>query len=138
MYTGIAALLIPITLRGIGSVKRTILVQCLLYLPAAIFIPISENGAMISLIMIMALGEATSYMIWESLVRDSVRGCDNVATAIALVHFPSNLIQIPVFVLTGLLTEKYSYAAPFWVAACSFLLYSAGAWYILKPQQKEE
>jgi predicted MFS family arabinose efflux permease len=138
MYTGIGALLIPITLRGIGSVKHTILIQSLLYLPAAIFIPISQSSATISLIMMMALGEATSYIIWESLVRDAAQGCDNMATAIALAHFPSNLIQIPVFVSTGFLTENYSYAAPFWVAACSFLLYSAGAWHFLKPQQKEE
>jgi MFS family permease len=132
MYTGIGALLIPITLRGTGSVKHAILMQSLLYLPAAIFIPVSQSGAMIYLIMMMALGEATSYISWESLVRGAVQGCDNMATAIALVHFPSNLIQIPVFVSVGFLTENYGYAAPFWVAACSFLLYSAGAWHFLK------
>ncbi len=138
MYAGIGALLIPITIRGMGSVKYAILTQSLLYIPAAIFIPIAQSNAMIYLIMMMALGEATSYISWESLVRGAVQGCDNMATAIALVHFPSNLIQIPVFVSAGFLTENYGYLAPFWMASCSFLLYSASAWYFLKSQQKEE
>lgn len=136
MYTGVGALLLPITLRRTPSVKKTILIQGLLYVPAVILIPISGSWLMIVMVMMMAFGECTSYIIWESLISQSVIECENIATAIGFLHAPSNLVLIPSFLLSGLLIEKFGYVAPFWIAGILFLLYSITAWRLLKHQDK--
>lgn len=133
-YVGAGALLIPVTLHGRIRVRDTLLIQSLLYLPAAILIPLSGGGAMIILIMLMALGESTGYITWESLVREAAKGQEDMATAIGLAHLPSNLVMIPVFIAAGFLTESFGYIAPFWIAGISFFLYSTSAWHFLKPR----
>ncbi len=137
MYAGVGALLIPATLRGTTSPRKVIITQVALYLPAAVLIPIYGNRGAILLIMMMALGENISYIVWESLIHEAVKESENVATAIALVHLPSNLIMMPVFVFAGYLTETIGYQAPFLIAAASFLLYSTAAWHFLKPRDEK-
>jgi len=131
-YAGIGALLIPVTLRGTASHAKVIIAQIALYLPAAVLIPICTDRVVIILIMMMALGENISYIVWESLIHEAVKGSENIATAIALVHLPSNLIMMPVFLFAGFLTDTIGYPAPFLIAAASFLLYSIAAWYSLR------
>jgi len=134
MYTGVGALLLPITLRRTPSVKNTILIQALLYIPAAILIPISSGWFMMTMVIMMAFGESTSYIIWESLINKTVRGCKNVATCIGFLHVSSNLVLIPAYMFAGFFVEKFGYVTPFWVAGVFFLLYSVTAWQLLKPQ----
>ncbi len=132
MYTGVGALLIPLTLRGTASARNVIIIQIALYLPAAILIPVYGPRVEILLIMMMALGEYIAVITWESLIHEAVKESKNVATAIALVHLPSNLVIMPIFVFAGFLTETVGYHAPFWTAAASFLVYSITAWHFLK------
>jgi len=132
-YIGVGALLLPITLRRTPSLKKTVFVQALLYVPAVALIPISVGWFMVLMIMIMAFGESASYIIWESLISQSIKGAENVATSIGFVHVPSNLVLIPSFVIAGFLIEKFGYVAPFWIAGVLFLFYSITAWRILKP-----
>jgi len=136
MYVGVGALLLPVTLRRAPSVKRTILVQVSLFLPAAILVPLSSSWTMTALVMVMALGESTSYIIWESLIHRAVRENRNVATAIGMVHLPSNLTMMFALIFAGLLTDRFGFVAPFWIASALFLLYSIGAWHFLKPPRK--
>jgi MFS family permease len=136
MYMGVGALLLPITLRRTPSVKRTILIETLLYVPAAILIPITANWFMIIMVMMMAFGESTSYIIWESLISQSAMKCKNIATTIGFLHAPSNLVLIPSFLLSGFLTEKFGYIGPFWIAGVLFFLYSITSWRLLKDRDK--
>jgi len=134
-YTGVGALLLPMTLRRTPSVKNTILVQALLYVPAVVLIPVSGGWFMVCMVLIMAFGESTSYIVWESLITQSIKDTENVATSIGFVHVPSNLVLIPSFLIAGYLIEEFGYVAPFWIAGVLFLLYSITAWRTLKPQE---
>jgi MFS family permease len=131
-YVGVGALLLPVTLRKVPSVKHTILIQTLLYSPAVVLIPLVGGHLMIVMVMLMALGESTSYIIWESLVSRMVRRSENLATSIAFLQMPSNFVLIPAYVLAGLLVDRFGYLASFWIAGVLFLLYSIAAWRTLK------
>lgn len=136
VYTGVGAFLLPVTLRKMPSAKIILLIQCLLYLPAVVLIPISSGWCMIVMVVAMAFGDSTSYMIWEWLTSETVRGCRNIATSIGFLFAPSNLIMIPSFVFAGILVEKFGYVAPFWTSAAFFFLYSLTAWRMLKSKRQ--
>ncbi|MEM2964912.1 MAG: MFS transporter, partial [Candidatus Bathyarchaeia archaeon] len=100
-YTGIGALLIPMTIRATPSIGKVVYAQILLYLPAAALIPLTSGASMIAAVMIMALGESTSYITWESLISREAVGRENVSTTIGFLHVPSNLTQIPSYIIAG-------------------------------------
>jgi predicted MFS family arabinose efflux permease len=131
-YNALGALLLLLTAQKVLTVKNAIIVQALLYLPAALIIPLSEGWLMTAMIVLMAIAEWTSYMTMESVVVNAVRGCENTATAISFLFTPGQLATMVGFVLAGLLVEMYGYTAPFWVAGMFFVTYSASAWLMLK------
>ena len=131
-YNALGALLLLLTTQKVLTVKNAIIVQALLYLPAALIIPLSEGWLMTAMIVLMAIAEWTSYMTMESVVVNAVRGCENTATAISFLFTPGQLATMVGFVLAGLLVEMYGYTAPFWVAGMFFVTYSASAWLMLK------
>lgn len=134
IYTSVGALLLPITLRRMPSLKSTIIAQRLLYLPAVVLIPVFTGWLMIVVVILMTFGESTSYLIWESLIGKTATGYKNVATSIGFLHVPSNLVLIPSFIFAGLLIHEFGYIAPFWIARVFFLIYSIGAWRLLKSR----
>jgi len=136
VYAGAGVFLLPITLRKVPSVKQTIVAQLLLYVPAVTAVPFFEEGPMIGMVILMALGESTSYIVWESLIHHAVEGSENVATAIGWVHLPAHLVQIFALVFAGILTESIGYLAPFWISSISFFLYSIFAWRSLRNVKK--
>jgi MFS family permease len=131
-YVGVGALLLPVTLRKVPSIRNTIFIQALLYFPAVLLIPLVGGNLMIVMVIMMALGESTSYIIWESLVSKAVGKCENLATSIGFLHVPSNLVLIPAYLLAGLLVDNFGYVPPFWMAGFLFLVYSIAAWQDLK------
>jgi predicted MFS family arabinose efflux permease len=134
VYNGAGAVLLPVTLRSTPSIKTTVIVQLLLYVPAAVLIPISASYAMLAMVVLMALGECTSYIILESLVGRAVAGSKNLATAIGFLFIPGNLAMVAAYAFGGLLVEKFGYVAPFWIAGVFFLIYSLSAWQYLKDR----
>lgn len=84
---GAGAFLLPLSLRTTPSIKSAVLAQIVPYVPAAILIPISEGSLVIAMIVVMALGESTSYIVLESLVSQAVRRSENIVTAV-LLHAP--------------------------------------------------
>jgi MFS family permease len=132
LYNATGALLLPITLYGKPSIKKVIFIQSILYIPAIISLPFSEKWLSLLIVLTMGLGESLSYITWESLIAQTVKNQSNIATTIAFLHAPSNLIMIPSLIFAGLLTEKFGYIIPFWTASLLFLLYSIGSWLILK------
>jgi predicted MFS family arabinose efflux permease len=131
-YNALGALLLLLTAQKVLTVKNAIIVQALLYLPAALIIPLSDGWLMTVMIVLMAIAEWTSYMTMESVVVNAVRGCENTATAISFLFTPGQLATMVGFVLAGLLVEMYGYTAPFWAAGMFFVTYSASAWLMLK------
>jgi MFS family permease len=127
-YTGMGAFLIPVALKATPSINRVVCAQMLLYLPAAILVPLSGGRLMMIVVMIMGLGESVSYITWESLISREAAGRENTATMIGFLHAPSNLILIPSYVLAGVLVEKFGYVASFSASAILFLSYSVAAW----------
>jgi MFS family permease len=126
-YTGVGALLIPITLRTNPSMEKVVFVQIFLYLPAVIMIPLTGGNLMVAMVLVMGLGEAVSRIVWEALISQEAIGRENIATIIGFLHVPSNLISIPSYVLAGVLVEKFGYMASFSAAAILFLFYSVTA-----------
>ena len=135
MYSGVGAFLLPLTLHRTPSTKNIILAQSLLYIPAAVLVPISESWFLIMMIAIMAFGDYASYITWEQLVSHSVMGYENVATTIGLLLTPAHLTMIVAYAIAGLLVDTFGYVAPFWMAGTFFLVYSLGAWSILKNRK---
>jgi len=135
-YMGVGALLLPMTLRATPPIGKVVYAQILLYLPAAVLIPLTKGVYTIVAVMIMALGECTSYITWESLISREAVGRENVSTTIGFLHAPSNLIQTLSYILAGASIQKFGYAASFWAAGVLFLLYSIAARQTLK--QKSE
>jgi MFS family permease len=135
MYSGVGAFLLPFTLHRAPSAKNMILVQSLLYIPAAVLVPISESWFLIMMIAIMAFGDYASYITWEQLVSHSVMGYENVATTIGLLLTPGQLTTVVAYAIAGLLVDTFGYVAPFWIAGTFFLVYSLGAWSILKNRK---
>ncbi|MGC8850304.1 MAG: MFS transporter [Candidatus Bathyarchaeia archaeon] len=126
-YTGMGALLLPYALRATPSIDRIAYIQTLLYVPAAVLIPMTGGKLMIIMVLIMGLGESISYLTWESLISREAVGREDMATTIGFLHAPSNLIMIPSYILAGVLVEKLGYTAPFLAAATLFLIYSITA-----------
>lgn len=136
VYAGAGVFLLPFTLRRVPPIKQTTAVQLLLYVPAVMVVPFCEEGTMISMVILMALGESASYIVWESLIHHAVEGSENVATAIGWVHLPAHLVHTFALISAGMLTENLGYLAPFWISGISFLLYSIFAWRSLKDIKK--
>jgi len=132
LYNATGAILIPLTLYGKIHVKYVIFAQSLLYIPAAITLPLSKSWLALFIVLIMGLGESLSYITWETLIAQTVKGQINVAIIIAYLHVPSNLIMIPSLILAGLIAEKFGYTPTFWIASFLFLLYSITSWLILR------
>jgi len=103
MYNGAGALLLPATLRRTPSAKNTIMLQLFLYLPAVALIPVAGSWFVMVMVIMMALGESTNYITWESLVNQTVKGSENMATAIGFLHTPSKLVMIPSFLTCGVI-----------------------------------
>lgn len=135
LYNATGALLLPATIYGKPSIKNVIFIQSLLYIPAVISLPFSKKWLALLIVLTMGLGESLSYITWESLIAQAVKGKSNIATTIAFLHAPSNLIMIPSLIFAGLSTEKLGYIIPFWIASILFLLYSIGSWLILKHER---
>ncbi|MBS7657541.1 MAG: MFS transporter [Candidatus Bathyarchaeia archaeon] len=135
LYNATGALLLPVTLYGKPSIKKVIFIQSILYTPAVISLPFSKKWLVLLIVLIMGLGESLSYITWESLIAQAVKDQSNIATTIAFLHAPSNLIMIPSLIFSGLLTEKFGYIIPFWIASILFILYSIGSWLILKYER---
>ncbi|MEM3607945.1 MAG: MFS transporter [Candidatus Bathyarchaeia archaeon] len=123
-YAGMGALLLPYTLQATPSMDRIACIQMLLYIPAAVLIPLTDGKLMIAMVMVMGLGESISYITWESLISREAVGKENMATTIGFLHAPSNLVMIPSYIMAGVLVEELGYTAPFLAAAALFLAYS--------------
>lgn len=123
-YAGMGALLLPYTLQATPSMDRIACIQMLLYIPAAVLIPLTDGKLMIAMVMVMGLGESISYITWESLISREAVGKENMATTIGFLHAPSNLVMIPSYIMAGVLVEELGYTAPFLAAAALFSAYS--------------
>ena len=127
MYNALGAGLLLLTAQRTLTLKKAILIQALLYLPAALIIPLSEGWLLIILIVTMAVADWTSYVTMEYVVVDAIRGCENTASAISYLFTPGQLSTIIGFILAGVLVERYGYIAAFWVGGFFFVTYSASA-----------
>jgi MFS family permease len=131
IYSGIGAVLLPLTFRRTASIRKVITAQLLFYIPAAILVPLFSGWLMLILIGMMALGESTSYIIMESLITQAVSG-QNTATNIAFLFIPGNIATFAAYVVAGLLVVAFGYMAPFWIAGLLFIIYSFSAMHALK------
>jgi len=132
LYNATGAILLPLTLYRKTYIKHVIFAQSLLYIPAAITLPLSKTRLTLFIVLIMGLGESLSYITWESLIAQAVKGQNNIAITIGYLHAPSNLIMIPSLIFAGLIAEKFGYMLTFWVSSLLFLLYSIASWLIFK------
>ena len=132
IYNGVGGILLLFSVRRPPSVKITLLVQSILYLSAAVLVPVSESWPMIAMIIVMAFGEYTSFIVLETLISQSATGSENIATTIAFLFLPGTLAQIPALMFAGLLVEKIGYGAPFWIAGAFFVIYSLESWRIIR------
>jgi hypothetical protein len=71
---------------------------------------------------------------WSIAVREkSVYFTESAGNKIGMVHLPSNLTMMLALTFAGLLTDKFGFAAPFWMDSTPSLIYSASAWHFLRP-----
>jgi predicted MFS family arabinose efflux permease len=133
-YNGLGVLLLLLTARTVLTLKKAVIVQSLLYLPAALAIPLSKGWLVIAFIVTMAIADWTSYMTMEYIVVNAIRGCENTATAIGYLFTPGQLATMAGFILAGLLIERYGYIAPFWAAGVFFVTYSMTTLLIFKER----
>lgn len=136
IYNLVGAFLLPLTLHRTPSIRNTVIAQAMLYLPAAILVPLLTSWIMTLMLVMMALGENISYIVLESLISRAAAGHENVATTIAFAFVPGNLARMAAYAFAGVLAEKLGYIGPFWAAGAFFAIYSISAWRILKQRQK--